>query len=394
MKKFVKIKKEITFIWSFNNTHKQIYIPIAEEAERRGYKVKFSDDVFEKCEIGFYCDHYNSPENSKFSVIMLHDITQGYSRWPDLWFVEPWNKYDVGILPGEIWVNNWKQCSHFFYARPRIGMYCMGWPKADKYAQINKKELRERYCDIYGLDLQKKTVLYAPSWENDNKQDDFVQAMMKLDVNILVKQTPAVFSFPKIMENVKAMEALHKDNPRVVMLDIKSNIFEAIAVSDILVSEESSTMLEAILMDIPAVSVTDWLIPDTVPSRYPKDTYEFTVKTTKNNLSSCIDNVVKNYYQYQQSAEQYRKKNFGELGHSAKDIMDMLDVVIEGKKYNKDLIIPNTLVPASVKTKVKFDLGCLKRYISSNICQRNKFFGLILKIYKTIRYGKDFVGLE
>lgn len=388
------MKKEITFVWSFDNTHKQIYIPIAEEAERRGYKVRFSENVYEKCEIGFYCDHYNSPHNSKFSIIMLHDITQGYSRWPDLWFSEPWNKYDIGILPGEIWVKNWLQCSQFFYARPKKAMYCMGWPKADKYADIDKTVLKEKLSKEIGLDLKKRTVLYAPAWENDNKQDDFVKAMLDLNVNILIKQAPFTEEFPKILENIRAMEELHRDNPRVKILDRNTNIFEAIAISDILVSEESSTMLEAVLMDIPAVSVSDWLIPDTIPSRYPADNYEFTVKTTKNKLGACVSDIIDNYSRYQQEAQTYRMRNFGEIGHSAKDIMDMLDNVLDEKEFSKGRITPNTLERLTLKKKALFKLGCMKRYISAELCNRNRVLAILLHIYRKIRYGNDFSGVE
>lgn len=382
-----KMKKEITFIWTHNNTHKQIYEPIGDEAVKRGYKVKYSENPFEKCEIGFYCDHYNSPEYSKLSIIMLHDITQGYSRWPDLWYGEPWNKYDVGILPGEIWKNNWDQCSELFYARPRLGMYCMGWPKADKYAQISSS-LVEKCKTKYGIDAHKKTVLYAPAWENDNKQDDFVRAMLELDVNILIKQTPDSSEFPQITKNILAMERLHKDIPRVTILDRETNIFEAIMVADILVSEESSTMLEAVLLDIPAVSVSNWLIPDTVPSRYPKDTYEFTIKTTKEQLKDCVGNIVRDYEKYKMEAEKYRKRNFGELGHSSIDIMDMLDDIIKGDKHSTNLIEAKPLKNPSLKKRLLFYKGCLKRYISSNLCQRNRLLGKFLKLYKRIRYGK------
>ena len=67
------LKKNITFIYS-DSAEKAIYQPLKEEAERRGYTVKLTDNPFERCEIGVYCQHVNFPQYSKFSVIMLHDI--------------------------------------------------------------------------------------------------------------------------------------------------------------------------------------------------------------------------------------------------------------------------------------------------------------------------------
>ena len=89
-------KKEITFIYD-NSAQISMYKPIVAEAERRGYTTKMTQNILEKCEIGFYCHHINFPQHSKFSVIMLHDIIQQYSNWPDIWYREPWNKYDIGM---------------------------------------------------------------------------------------------------------------------------------------------------------------------------------------------------------------------------------------------------------------------------------------------------------
>ena len=69
------MRKDITFIY-MDKSDKALYEPIVKEAEQRGYRVKLTDNKFEKCEIGVYCQHYNHPQFSKFSVIMLHDIIQ------------------------------------------------------------------------------------------------------------------------------------------------------------------------------------------------------------------------------------------------------------------------------------------------------------------------------
>ena len=72
------LNKDITFIY-WDSSEKNMYQPIIEEAKKRGYKTKLTDNKFEKCEIGFYCQHINFPQFSKFSFIMLHDIIQAYS---------------------------------------------------------------------------------------------------------------------------------------------------------------------------------------------------------------------------------------------------------------------------------------------------------------------------
>lgn len=326
------LKKEITFIY-WDSSEWNMFQPIVEEAQKRGYKTKVTKNKFEKCEIGFYCQHTNFPQYSKFSLIMLHDIIQGYSNWPDLWCNEPWDKYDVGILPSNQWVNNWNQCSQWYYSRPRKGMFKIGWPKADVIKGLQDKSSKEVFYNKHKMDINKRTVLYAPAWENDGKQDDFVKSMQKLDVNILIKQAPfPEEDYPQIVKNINEMYELHKNLPNVTILPPSTNIFEAIAVSDILVSEESSTMCEAAMMGIPAVSVSNWLIPDVIPSRFPKCDYDFVIMTIKENLSSCIKEIVDNYEKFQNQSKKFAENTFSNIGNTSSMIMDIVDDYVEGRE--------------------------------------------------------------
>lgn len=157
-----QISKDITFVY-MDSAERTMYQPIAEEAEKRGYTVRFSNNKLEKCEIGFYCQHVNFPHYSKFSVIMLHDIVQQFGNWPDIWYLEPWDKYDLGFLPSNQWERNWIDSSKYKYSRPRLGIYKAGWPKADVLSGVDLCEYRKQFCRDHGLDPQKKTILYAPS---------------------------------------------------------------------------------------------------------------------------------------------------------------------------------------------------------------------------------------
>lgn len=383
-----KINKDITFIY-MDSAEKSIYLPLAEEAKKRGYKITFTTDKFAKCEIGFYCQHINFPKNSKFSVIMLHDIIQQYGNWPNIWLREPWNKYDIGILPSKRWVNNWVQCSEKKYANPSRGVYEIGWPKADKYADLMNANNKEEYYRNNNLDLTKRTILYAPAWENDNKQDDFVQAMLKLDVNILIKQANWVEElYPTQVENIRQMYELHKDNPRVKILDPKTNIFEAIAVSDILVSEESSTMCEAVMMGIPAVSVSDWLIPDVTPSRYPMCTYDFVEITKKADLTECISEMINNYAFYKDKAVQYSKDNFSNIGKSSDMIMDIIDDVVNNENIRYEEVKGNKIKRIGIKEWCFYKRAAIKRAIINDYAVNNKFVHYLYKCYRRLKHGK------
>lgn len=376
--------KDITFIY-MDAVQKQVYEMIAEEAKKRGYKTRITDDKFAKCEIGWYCEHINFPQFSKFSVIMLHDITQQYGNWPDIWLREPWNKYDIGFLPSDLWVNNWKQCSKYYYARPREGVYLTGWPKADRLSVFMDGKKKEEYIKEVGIDPKKPTILYAPAWENDGKQDEFVQAMMPLDVNIIVKQAPWADTYQEQLRNIAEMRELHKNNSRVIQLDPTTSILDAIMISDILVSEESSTMCECVLMGKPAISVRNWLIPDVTPSRYPADDYEYVVKTTKEELTQCVSEVLNNYDKYAEEAKAYSDKHFANIGRCISMMMDILDAAVEGRESPYPALVPlnDEKVP---RDKLRFHMiEKIKREVYYNYRERSKVVETLWNVARGVK---------
>lgn len=129
-KDFSNVLKKMTFFYTDKGEYYNIE-PIAEEAKKRGYDVRFSDNILETAEIGVYCQHVCYPQNSKMSLVLLHDMSQGHNRWPNIWELEHWDTFDVGILPGKRWTDMWKQCSGFYYSKPRVGVYEFGYPKGD-----------------------------------------------------------------------------------------------------------------------------------------------------------------------------------------------------------------------------------------------------------------------
>jgi hypothetical protein len=315
-------KRTITFFYS-DNVEKQTAAPIAEEAERRGYKVKFTDALLDKADIGFYCQHLCFPENSNFSLIMLHDLGQGHNRWPDIWAGEPWDQFDIGILPGKDWVKRWLSVCDQVYTRPKKGVFELGWPKADTLS-ANSEEASRLKND---LKLQYPiSVLYAPSWENHGKQDKFVQALKELPVNLLLKQAPWSDTHSTIKNNISEMNALHRnyrDNIHVIDPDV--SIFTCLTLSDLIISDESSVLIEALLLDVPSVAVTDWLIPDCNPPRYADVPFDFVEKTTCRQLQSTVVRMIDNLEAYCSNTLVRRDDIFSYLGKSSVKIIDIID---------------------------------------------------------------------
>ena len=386
------IKRQITFV-STDSGEYLIHSEIMKEAQRRGYSVKSTDDIFTKDEIVFYCQHECFPKNrSKLSVILLHDLGQMHGDlWPNPWIKENWNKFDIGFLPDKNWEKMWLHSSSCYLACPKIGCYYGGWPKADILNdQDFLKKAKQTALDL-GLDPLKRTVLYAPSWENDNKQLEFVHAMQQLNVNMLVKQYPwHETPYQHIARNIeKANEDCSGINNLYIM-DSKANIFEAIAMSDVLISEESSTLVEAMLMGKPSVAVMDWVVPDVNPPRLPEAPFDFVLKTTKKDLSSFVQNVLANYDNFTAEIEEYKNKNFTNVGHAAKDIMDIIDSYIDGtdKYITERLPVSSTKIHWSLKERLGWSIVSKKAYLAAKYSKpdSNKFMNMLYRIYKKCQH--------
>ncbi len=320
----------ITF-FHLDNCERQAVQPIADEARRRGFPIRFSSNMAERAQIGVYCQHACRP-NADLSIIMLHDLAQRHDIWPSFWAHEPWNEFDIGFVPGEAWAQRWRTQAGQIVANPRYGIFDIGWPKADliyrdeeEFAQ-QSKQLRVQL----GLKYE-RTVLYAPSWENHGKQDDFVRSLMDLPVNLLLKQAPWSPAYSTVWDNIRAMNSLHQgiaDNVHII--DPEVSIMYCIGIADLLVSDESSVLIEASLHGIPSVAVSDWLIPDRNPPRPACVPFDHVRKTTRAELRATVEEIFTDSRQAHEDALRLRDFHFSHFGQSARLAVDVVEAALDG----------------------------------------------------------------
>lgn len=330
------LKKEITFFATDRGEEYNLY-PILEEAKRRGYEVRMTGNLDEKAEIGVYCQHVGRPENSKFSLILLHDMAQGHLRWPNMWEQERWNSYDIGILPGVRWKERWERCAFQYYLNPRCGAYMLGYPKS---SQIFSKELQERVEELKkSMNLKfDVTVLYAPSWENDGKEDDFVRALASLPVNLLVKQAwydenslKGNELYAETFRNIQEMRRLHEGKyDNLHYIEPGESIIVALKMCDLVVSDESSVMTEGMMFGKPSLAVEDWLVPDTIPKRFASIPYDDVYKCKKAQLRQAVEELIASGLE----GEKFAKKSeeaFVNKEYVNRDILDAIEYFTTGK---------------------------------------------------------------
>lgn len=325
-----KLQKHITFFYTDKGEYYNLK-PISDAAEKRGFKTEFTTNLKQKAEIGIYCQHFCYPENSKFSLILLHDMAQGHNRWPNIWEIEKWNKFDIGIVPGEEWAKRWSQCACHPFANPRLGTFQLGYPKSDlidsKELNMRVEELRSQFNLKYDF-----SVLYAPSWENDEKEDDFIRALASLPVNLLIKQAHWPESYIHIIKNIQDMRLTHEGKyENLYYIEPEESIMVALKMCDLVVSDESSVMAEALMFHKPSLAVIDWLIPDTQPSRFASVPMDYVCKCKKVELREYVE---KFYSQPDFYHKMQKKANFvfSNHGNCCKDILDAIEYYTQSKE--------------------------------------------------------------
>lgn len=331
-----KLPASMTFFYQDKGEYFNLK-PIGDLAEQMGYQVKYTTDPQEKAVIGVYCQHVCHPENSDFSLILLHDMAQGHNRWPNIWEIEQWNKFDIGIVPGPDWADRWIGASCMDYTRPRCGTFAFGYPKSDLIFDSaladRVEELKQKFQLKYNY-----SVLYAPSWENDGKEDEFIQALADLPVNLLIKQAHWSATYQNIIDNIEEMRKLHEGKyDNVYYIEPEESIMTALKMCDLIVSEESSVMVEGLMFGKPSIAVTDWLIPDEVPSRMASTPFTCVCKCKKDEIRENVINM-KEKGERHFPVDQWKNVMFGNSGNVCQDIMAAIAYYTQDKNVDQTFL--------------------------------------------------------
>ena len=316
--------RTLTFFYT-DQAEYEIHQPVAIEAQMRGYRIEYSDNLRQTADIGFYCSHYGylKEVSCNLGVIMLHDLGQGHKWWPDFWRYEDWSGFDIGFLPGEVWRELVLSCGiHIRPYLPKEGLHVAGWPKSD--AALS--EIFEPNSSA-----QVPTVLYAPSWENDQKVWEFIAATDWFPGKRLIKlprtdgEQSWMSLYPEAAEAIKfASTKLAQNKPTTVeLIDPVTPIMDILPSVDILVSDESSILIECMMFDAIPIAVTDWYVP---PGRLAHAPFYGVLQTKVKQLRNVIESALTlcggNY------SSPYKQKWFSNMGVASSKILDVIESTV------------------------------------------------------------------
>ncbi len=314
---YSSLDRRITFFVN-KPKHEEAVMPIAEVAREKGYEVTFTENLASDAEIGFYLDHVHKINtiNSTLSVIMLHGIDDAYKSVH--WLQEPWYRFDMGLLHGEQAVENWRTQSWHPKTRPKLGVFCVGWPKFDSVFSSDNESNTNDHREQLGIDGG-TTVIYAPYGESDKKLADFLSKARGVIPNVLIRHAPrddVDYSRP-FYQDILSHDSVH-------VLDETWDFVECLRISDILVSDGSSVIQEAILTDTVPISIAEWRSYSA--ERLP----EYCLETSSTELESLLIDIRDNLSVYRQTLQKQQKDHYVNLGNSAESVVDLLDALIDG----------------------------------------------------------------
>lgn len=337
-------RSSITFVYS--RSHQRAALaPVVQEAQRQGYDTRLTTDRNIVSDVGVFSSprHYSRDASVDLSVIMFHGIDQGYSddHWPEA----DWSRFDIGLLPGVISVKNWRAKSDWPQARPRMGIFEVGWPKSDVL-----------FSDAFNQDIQQlreelglfgdTTVLYAPTRENHGKMHEFVESALPVADDLLIKHAP--YEDGEYMDGETLAEAYgrYEEVEHVHFLPTDLDIFNALAVADVLVSDESSVLQEAALTSTIPISVTDWPIKDSSGSSLSyQQVPSFAIKTSRSELQATIEATLDQAEKLRGDLEAELEQHYSNLGTSAELTVDVIGAALRKESFPVTPLSPKSVNP-------------------------------------------------
>jgi len=341
----MNLEKQITFFCK-GQIERQTVQPVANVALDRGYDVSFASDLTENAEIGYYVSHVykHRPINSELSIIGFHGLDQ-VEKGRSHWLKEPWGRYDIGFVPGEYAGASWQTFSWHQMTRPKHGVYPVGWPKSDYLFSDEFANEVDRFKTEYDISQEGKTILYAPATENHDKMSEFVESAIDVADQLLIKNYPREKK-THLIKNQEYMHEKHKNNDDITIIRPSENIMTALHMSDVLVSDESSVLIDALITETIPMSVSDWPIQfyeDDIS--YPDNQVpHFVHKTNREDLTEDLVDILKHYEQYSKSITDIREIWFNNLGSSAEMSMDIIDSIISNQTPPISSLTPKTAI--------------------------------------------------
>ena len=243
-KVFKSYGHEITYILSDKQNSKNM----EDIAKENNLDYKFGEEnlIDGKADIIFFANPNDIAKDIKSITIFLeHGIgTKSTSFYKTIEY------FDIYITEGSQKYNTLKT----LYPQYEYKLANVGFSKFDEIINFSNED-KEKLFNKYKLDTNKKTILYAPTFfpsSIEKMADDFPNEFN--DCNIIVKPHYLTYERKRYKKQLNKFYKWEQYNNCVVMPLSEYNLVPFLAISDIMISDESSAMFEFAALNKPVVS--------------------------------------------------------------------------------------------------------------------------------------------
>jgi len=199
-----------------------------------------------KADVIFFANPYEkAKELNSLTIFLEHGIGAKSTS-----FFSSIEYFDIYIAEGIQKYNRVKE----LYPQHEKKLALVGFSKFDEIVNFTQ-EAKEELFQKYGLDKSKKTILYAPTFfpssiekMADNFPIDFEQ------YNILVKPHYLTYERKKYKNHLKKFKLWETYNNCTILPISEYNLVPFLAISDVMISDESSAMFEFASLNKPVIS--------------------------------------------------------------------------------------------------------------------------------------------
>ncbi len=281
---FTQKGHEVTYVLST----KQNTENMEQIAKENGLSYRFGEEVlFEKeADVVFFANPYEKAKAlNSLTVFLEHGIgTKSTSFFASIEY------FDIYLVEGIQKYNRLKS----LYPQHEKKLAMVGFSKFDAIVNFSKEQ-KEALFEKYGLDREKKTILYAPTFfpsSIEKMADDFPSAFP--ECNIIVKPHYLTYERKRYKNQRKKFKRWEEyDNCTILPLS-EYNLVPFLAIADVMISDESSAMFEFASLNKPVIS-----------NQYFKLRWSYYLMPWK--LSKRIDRSKDKYRTILETAKSYRE---------------------------------------------------------------------------------------
>jgi CDP-glycerol glycerophosphotransferase (TagB/SpsB family) len=269
----------------------------------------FSVKIYQKLKgnMIFLSPHiYPKGPESALKIVLDHNIsTTKFSFHPR----ELYENYDIYCVTGELNEEKIVKTINKFGLESKINIKNIGYPKSDKLYN-NLLPARDLIFKKLKLDSARKTIIYAPSWEEGLSAREFGTDLTKTilqntDFNLLVKLHPCFFVSKKDESytfytggiNWEEIFSPFNNNPNFAFVK-EFKVDELLTVSDIMITDLSSVALEFLTLEKPVIYLDCPKFEKTFNTTYKQFNDISYSDLLKNPLSDCGRHVGLLNYDY------------------------------------------------------------------------------------------------